>query len=74
MWSFFSNKNKALYKAVDSENLRNVARLLDRGADACLIDSEGTPLLHLAAKRGNVAILTALLDYTRIIHKGCRAA
>ena len=57
-----------LHLAADSDSEELVAALLDRGALVNATNAVGDTPLHIAAKRGSVAVLTVLLSDPAVRH------
>ena len=57
-----SQGRTALQYAINSGSVSATLRLIDRGADVNLADRDGVAPLHLAASKGNLEMIHALLD------------
>lgn len=55
------NHQTRLHRAVEDQDLPLVAKLIRLGADINMVDGDGFTLLHIAAQKGNVAIVEKLL-------------
>ncbi|KAJ8710570.1 hypothetical protein PYW08_009085 [Mythimna loreyi] len=58
-----SNRETALFKAVGNGHLNCVKRLLEEGASITKTLSRQVNLFHIAAQKGNLEVLTVLLDH-----------
>ncbi|NXI76665.1 ANKR7 protein, partial [Rhipidura dahli] len=56
-------RRTALMKAVECQQEKFVAILLEHGADPNLVDAEGNTALHLAVLSGNIAVAGLLLEH-----------
>ncbi|KAJ8710335.1 hypothetical protein PYW07_009701 [Mythimna separata] len=62
-----SSRETALFKAVGNGHLNCVKRLLEEGASITKTLSREVNLFHIAAQKGNLEVLTVLLDHDYII-------
>ncbi|KAJ8710572.1 hypothetical protein PYW08_009087 [Mythimna loreyi] len=58
-----SNRETALFKAVGNGHLNCVKRLLEEGASITKTLSRQVNIFHIAAQKGNLEVLTVLLDH-----------